>query len=125
MSPQQKVRLKRRLRPIVGALLMGLAYYIWLKLTGLGLPCSTKLLTGFDCPGCGLTRMIMAALRFDFKAAFNYNSAAFIISPVILAVGIVESIRYVKDGKGFSKVSEVIAIICGVVLLTYGIVRNF
>ena len=35
--------------------------------------CPFKYLTGLDCPGCGLTRAFFSALRFDFKAAFNYH----------------------------------------------------
>lgn len=36
-------------------------------------PCAIKALTGFNCPGCGMTRAVLAALRLDFAAAFAYN----------------------------------------------------
>ena len=34
------------------------------------LPCVFRLLTGVICPGCGMTRAWLAALRLDLKTAF-------------------------------------------------------
>ena len=36
----------------------------------LGISCVCLRLTGFPCPGCGMTRAVLAALRLDFSAAF-------------------------------------------------------
>ena len=44
--------------------------------------CPVKLLFDVDCPGCGLTRAFLAALQFDFRAAFAYH-------PLFLPIGIV------------------------------------
>lgn len=38
--------------------------------------CPFKLLTGIDCPGCGLTRAFACMLLCDPKAAFYYNPVA-------------------------------------------------
>ena len=35
--------------------------------------CPAKEIFGIDCPGCGLTRACLSALRFDLKAAFEYH----------------------------------------------------
>jgi hypothetical protein len=35
--------------------------------------CSFKNLTGLPCPGCGLTRSIVAGLHGDFKASLMYH----------------------------------------------------
>lgn len=35
--------------------------------------CTIKLLTGYDCPGCGATRALHAALHGNFAAALRYN----------------------------------------------------
>lgn len=45
--------------------------------------CPIKLITGYPCPGCGLTRAGFAALKFDFELAFMYNPAIFLL-PFIL-----------------------------------------
>lgn len=41
--------------------------------------CPTKLLFGFDCPGCGTLRMLYSVAHLDFGAAIRYNALAFVI----------------------------------------------
>ena len=58
--------------------LIGLAvgiglYALFLQLSGIH--CPIKYLIGISCPGCGMTRALLAALRLDFSAAFGYNPA--------------------------------------------------
>lgn len=43
--------------------------------------CPIRWLTGVECPGCGLTRAFLAALRLDFSTAFSYH-------PLFLLIGI-------------------------------------
>ena len=38
-----------------------------------GLPCVFRSITGIPCPGCGMTRAWLAALRLDFSAAFHWH----------------------------------------------------
>lgn len=40
---------------------------------GLALPCPIRRLTGVICPGCGMGRAWLAALRLDLGAAFRYH----------------------------------------------------
>ncbi|RRO19449.1 DUF2752 domain-containing protein [Saccharopolyspora rhizosphaerae] len=44
-------------------------------------PCPIKLLTGLDCPGCGLTRMLFHLLRADLAAALHHNALALLLLP--------------------------------------------
>ncbi len=39
----------------------------------LGITCIIKHTTGISCPGCGMTRACISALRLDFAAAFAYH----------------------------------------------------
>src|SRR5688572_15347237 len=43
--------------------------------TGLTLPplCTSRLLFGIECPGCGLTRSFVALSSGDFASAWHYN----------------------------------------------------
>ena len=41
--------------------------------------CPFKLLTGIDCPGCGLSRALACMLLCDPKAAFYYNPVAHLL----------------------------------------------
>lgn len=47
-----------------------LIYFIF-HLIGIG--CPIKFLTGISCPGCGMTRALVSALRLDFRQAFSYH----------------------------------------------------
>jgi len=43
------------------------------------LPCMSKQVLGFDCPGCGLQRSVVFLLQGDFVAAFKMYPAIFAI----------------------------------------------
>lgn len=55
--------------------------------------CPMVLLTGFPCPGCGLTRAAFRVLRFDFTGAWRVHPFIFAL---ILLAGIFGTERYVK-----------------------------
>ncbi len=52
-------------------------------------------LTGIKCPGCGMTRALLAALRLDFKTAFSCH-AMFWSVPLLYAC-------FLLDGRLFHK----------------------
>ena len=47
--------------------------------------CVFKLVTGFDCPGCGSTRAFHALLHGHIFEAANYNILLLVFLPVIIA----------------------------------------
>ena len=47
-------------------------------------PCPYLTLTGFACPGCGLTRAAHFLLHGDVARAFAYNPWAFVMGPALL-----------------------------------------
>ena len=51
----------------------------------LGIRCPFKAIFNIPCPGCGMTRAIISALRLNFKMAFYYHPL-FILVPFILWV---------------------------------------
>ena len=125
MTVERKIRLQQRLKPIIFFTALGVLYYIWLKATGIGIPCIFKTVTGYSCPGCGITRMLEAVLRLDFKAAYKYNGAVLILLPILGAVYGFETVRYIKDGKTkYTLVSKLVMAVACVILLTFGVVRN-
>lgn len=50
------------------------------------LPCYTKQLWGFDCPGCGMQRSIVFLLKGEFGAAFEMYPP---IYPMLLLLGFI------------------------------------
>ena len=60
-------------------LALGVAYLIFCRTTGLSLPCPFHVMTGLDCPGCGITRLMLSLSEGDLAAAFHANEAIFIL----------------------------------------------
>ncbi len=58
------------------------------------IPCVILTLTGIECFGCGLTRAVISALKFDFTAAFRYHSMFWSI-PILY-------LYFLFDGRLFS-----------------------
>lgn len=58
----------------------------WLLLAPTSIPpvCLFHITTGYDCPGCGMTRGFFALLHLDILSAFRYNS----FSPVVFIIAV-------------------------------------
>lgn len=69
-----------RVREIGTFLALGTGISVVYVVSGhrVGLPCPFKLITGWDCPLCGGTRMGAALMHGDVSAAFHYNPLALI-----------------------------------------------
>ncbi len=50
----------------------------------LDLPCPIKHLTGISCPGCGMTRAVLSALRLEISAAFEFHPLWILILPIVI-----------------------------------------
>lgn len=50
--------------------------------SALGFRCPLKHLFGLSCPGCGMTRAIVAAFRLDYAAAFYYHPLWVVMFPL-------------------------------------------
>lgn len=110
---------------ILSLLLIGLSYGIFVRKTGFAIPCIFYRITGLQCPGCGVTRMCLSLMRFDFVSAYHYNKLLFIISPVIVFMITQQIYRYIRfnDAKT-TKAQTVILILLVVLLVIWGILRN-
>ena len=83
-----KERLKKLLIKAGITIAVGIGYYFFVRLTGLAIPCVIYLITGKYCPGCGVTRMILALGRLDIAAAFSHNALLFILLIPAIIYGI-------------------------------------
>ena len=125
MTSEAKYRLKRLLL-LAGLILgIGLAYAVFVRLSGLSIPCPFHAVTGLLCPGCGVTRMCLALLRLDFAAAWQANPVLLLLLPVLAALLLRQAVRYVKTGRSTLSRGES-ALVWGMaaVLLLWGIARN-
>lgn len=125
MTSEAKHRLKRLLLRAGLILGIGLAYAVFVRLSGLSIPCPFHAVTGLLCPGCGVTRMCLALLRLDFAAAWEANPVLLLLLPVLAALLLRQAVRYVKTGRSTLSRGES-ALVWGMaaVLLLWGIARN-
>lgn len=97
LPAEQRRRLKKAGAALLAAFGAGL-FYAMLCAAGYAIPCVFHAVTGLYCPGCGISRMCLALLRFDFGSAFQYNAAALLTLPVFAAWGIYTLYGYLKTG---------------------------
>ena len=102
---------------------IGLAYFVFVSLTGLGIPCAFKVFTGLNCPSCGVTRMFAHIGHGDLETAFHDNMFLFCTWPVIGGLLVYADYRNAAHKKlpGWCN-ATCIAVI--VLLVLWGIVRN-
>lgn len=124
----QRQRMQRLRKIMIGmsvCLLLCMLYALWLSLGGVGIPCIFHVLTGLDCPSCGVTHMCMALLRFDIAAAWRTNAAILCLLPVLLLIAGSMIGRYVKTGE--TRPQRWVSVLIWstiIVLLLFGLARN-
>ena len=117
-------RAKRILKRNLVLLAIGLAYVLWVRVTGIGIPCLFYTVTGLKCPGCGISRMLLSLLRLDFRATFRYNPFLLLTSPILMFLLIESDLQYVRNKRRKTILGQVLLWGEIVGLLAYGIIRN-
>lgn len=105
-------------------LVIGLAYLVFVLLTGIRIPCPIYGLTGLKCPGCGVTRLVVSVARLDFASAFRFNPFLFITGPLILAYVALSEVSYIVRGKRRLGRLEAFVWVELILALLYGVLRN-
>ena len=118
-------RRKRVLKKYAVIFALGLLYLAWVLLTDWRIPCVFNLIFKLKCPGCGITRMIAAVARLDFRAAFLFNPFIFTTLPIILFIIIYSEISYVRYGAYYLGKINFLIWAELVAALLFGIFRNF
>lgn len=90
--------MKFRMAATAAALLAVAAIFCWYyynhdPLAGRSPRCLFRLLTGYDCPGCGSQRAFHALLHGDIASAWSYNPFVFFAVPTAVFYIIVENGR--------------------------------
>ena len=107
-------------------LCFGLIYAVFVGITKISMPCIFNLLTGLYCPGCGITRMFMALIKFDFLGAAKANVLVLFLLPIALAISIYKVTQFVKTGsRSDNTLLNVIYYIILFLTVAFGILRNF
>lgn len=118
--------LKSSSRRVIFLLLIicaGVLYYIWLGAGGPAVPCLFHEVTGLKCPGCGITRMLIALSKGDLAAAADANVFLLCTSPLAAFLIVYSAYKWVRCERTGRKFEAVAVIYC-VCLILFGIVRN-
>lgn len=117
------MKIKKKTGGIWILFVLGLAYFVWLKLTGFAIPCMFRKITGWLCPGCGITTLILCLTRLDFAGAWEANPFLFVTAPLLLA-----ELLYVywmqKKREKLPGWNNVLIIIYTIALCIFGVLRN-
>lgn len=77
MSPRKEINI---------GLIVGILYAVFIKITGISIPCLFREITGLKCPGCGITTFFRNMFRGDVKTAISANPSLVIVLPLLGAV---------------------------------------
>ena len=125
LHKEQLRRLKKVSVKIAVAILTGLLYFVVTSILGYGIPCPIRLITRLQCPGCGISRMLISMIKLNFTAAFEYHPVLFASLPFLAVIFGDMLWRYIYHGKCELRKWENIVIIAIIVcLMIFGIIRN-
>ena len=125
MNAEQKQRLYTLIKKTGIVLAAGICYAIFVKLTNWGIPCLFHLLTGLECPGCGISRMCLALLQLDFVSAARYNLLVLCLLPFGGVLALWKARQYVRTGETLMSTWEkVFYCIAFVLCIVFTILRN-
>ena len=98
---------------------------VWLSETGHGIPCIFHAVTGLQCPGCGVTRMLSALLHGDWRGAWDSNAAVLTLSPVLAGLVGLSLVRWIRTGSArLPRWADAVTVVCVVLLLLFTVARN-
>ena len=98
-------------------------YFILSELLDVGIPCLFYEITGYYCPGCGITRLLFSFLKLDFYQAFRYNPLIFILIIITVIYWLVKFI--LKKFMNISiEIPNYVYYILLVIVIIFGILRN-
>ncbi len=80
------------------------------------LPCLTKTVFGFECPGCGAQRALSFLLHGEFISAFQMYPAIYTLIPLFLVIGTNHFFKF-KNG---TKIISILAILSiSIIMVSY------
>ncbi len=125
-NTEQNQRLQKLILKMLLVFVVGFAYYLFVKVSGYGIPCVFYLITDKYCPGCGISRMFIAIFSGDFQKAFQYNALICSLLPFAAAFSLYRAYRYIRYGKAdFEKLWEKILLLLVFLLTTaFAVLRN-
>lgn len=114
---------KKNLKLAILAILGLFIYFFISEKYHFAIPCLFYTITGYYCPGCGITRLAFSCLKLDFYQAFRYNPLVFILIILFIIFKLLQIIIK-KLIKIDLEIPNYIYYILLIIILLYGILRN-
>ena len=121
-----KQRIFKLLSILFLLILFSYMYVLLNKQYNFFIPCFFHEITGFHCPGCGVTRMLFSLLNGNLKEAFQYNQLLFIFLPFFIFFGVYKAYNYIycKEDQITKKIPKVVWYSVIILFILFGILRN-
>lgn len=120
-----ETRLKKVVLINIGLILLFFLYYKIYISFNIGVPCIFKIITGLDCPGCGITRCLFSLVNLDINKAFQYNALVTILIIPFTVYYLYLNYCYVIDKPNKVKnIEHKISFIILILMILFGIYRN-
>ena len=115
---------KRTFKTIIFFMLL-FGYYLFMKHTGLGIPCLIRYFFHIQCPGCGISHMLVSLLQGNYRKAFFYHPVIFVSLPFLtyLIVKMLYGYLFCKTIH-WSQIENAGIILLIFVLILYTVYRN-
>lgn len=121
----ERDRLNRTLKDVGVILALGIGYFIFVSITGIYIPCPIRMVTGFLCPGCGISHYFVHMAHFEFNEAFHANPYIFFFVPLAIPYWVFKTYVYIKTGETkYSKIEIVIFAVALLAAVVFGVMRN-
>jgi len=88
----------------------------WEKVNMFLIPCPFKYLTGYDCPGCGFQRALIALIKGDFQESFQLYPPTI---PLLLTFMIGLSANYWWAERSKVLINALVIITGSIVIISY------
>lgn len=115
---------KKFIKKVLSAALLLFCYYIFVRLTGISIPCVFYEITGLKCPSCGITAMAVHMAEFRFSEAFECNPLLFFMLPFLGTLILIKIVFMPEWLTGKSRIYNGIMITCCILLVIFGVLRN-
>ena len=113
----------RKIKTLCIVLGIGVLYLFWVRMTGLSIPCLFRKMTGWLCPGCGITTLFVRLSRLDFHGAFQANPFLFVTAPLLAAEIIYYEYAQLKE-RPLPKWNQRALLVYVAALCVFGMWRN-
>lgn len=121
----RRQRTKTIFRLWLKVLSAGFAYLLVITFTNLRIPCWFYEATGYQCPGCGVTRMAYALAHLRFREAYDCNPYFLCLLPFLLLYAVYRSRKYIcGSGDHYSPAEKVLWVLVLAGAVVFGIIRN-